>query len=62
MSTLTPNPQDVRAALGRTLHEHWGLFLAEGEKDLIRLDRVHQQRSRGTADSLRQSVRAARIA
>jgi uncharacterized membrane protein HdeD (DUF308 family) len=30
MSTLTPNPQDVRAALGRTLHEHSGLFLAEG--------------------------------
>jgi uncharacterized membrane protein HdeD (DUF308 family) len=30
MSTLTPNPQDVRAALGRALHEHSGLFLAEG--------------------------------
>jgi uncharacterized membrane protein HdeD (DUF308 family) len=28
MSTTTP--QDVRAALGRALHEHWGLFLAEG--------------------------------
>jgi uncharacterized membrane protein HdeD (DUF308 family) len=30
MSTTTPTPQDVRAALGRALHEHWGLFLAEG--------------------------------
>jgi uncharacterized membrane protein HdeD (DUF308 family) len=30
MSTMTPNPQDVAAALGRTLHEHWRLFLAEG--------------------------------
>src|ERR1700719_2571041 len=30
MSTVTPNPQDVRAALGRALHDHWGLFLAEG--------------------------------
>jgi uncharacterized membrane protein HdeD (DUF308 family) len=30
MSTITPNPQDVAAALGRTLHEHWRLFLAEG--------------------------------
>ena len=30
MSTLTPNPQEVRAALGRALHDHWGLFLAEG--------------------------------
>src|ERR1043166_2647680 len=30
MSTLTPNPQDVRAAFGRALHDHWGLFLAEG--------------------------------
>jgi len=30
MSTVTPNPQDVRAAFGRALHEHWGLFLAEG--------------------------------
>jgi uncharacterized membrane protein HdeD (DUF308 family) len=30
MSTVTPNPQDLRAALGRALHEHWGLFLAEG--------------------------------
>lgn len=28
MSTTTP--QDVSAALGRALHEHWGLFLAEG--------------------------------
>src|SRR5215470_16821364 len=28
MSTTTP--QDVKAALGRALHEHWGLFLAEG--------------------------------
>jgi uncharacterized membrane protein HdeD (DUF308 family) len=30
MSTLTPNPQDVRAAFGRASHDHWGLFLAEG--------------------------------
>jgi len=30
MSTTTPTPQDVRAALGRALHDHWGLFLAEG--------------------------------
>ena len=30
MSTVPPNPQDVRAALGRALHEHSGLFLAEG--------------------------------
>jgi len=30
MSTTTPNPQDVRAALGRALHAHWGLFLTEG--------------------------------
>ena len=30
MSTVTPNPQDVRAAFGRALHDHWGLFLAEG--------------------------------
>jgi uncharacterized membrane protein HdeD (DUF308 family) len=30
MSTTTPNPQDVAAALSRTLHEHWRLFLAEG--------------------------------
>ncbi len=29
MST-TPSAQDVRAAFGRTLHDHWGLFLAEG--------------------------------
>jgi uncharacterized membrane protein HdeD (DUF308 family) len=30
MSTTAPNPRDVAAALGKTLHEHWGLFLAEG--------------------------------
>jgi uncharacterized membrane protein HdeD (DUF308 family) len=30
MSTLTPSPQDMRAALGRALHAHSGLFLAEG--------------------------------
>jgi uncharacterized membrane protein HdeD (DUF308 family) len=30
MSTTTPTAQDVRAALGRALHDHWGLFLAEG--------------------------------
>ncbi|MBV8752359.1 MAG: HdeD family acid-resistance protein [Hyphomicrobiales bacterium] len=30
MSTLTPNPRNVQAALGRALHEHSGLFLAEG--------------------------------
>jgi len=30
MSSVTPNPQDVRAAFGRALHDHWGLFLAEG--------------------------------
>src|SRR6202011_5829271 len=30
MSTVTPNPQEVRAALGRALHDHWGLYLAEG--------------------------------
>lgn len=29
MST-TPTTQDVRAAFGRALHDHWGLFLAEG--------------------------------
>src|SRR5215468_6301083 len=28
MSTTTP--QDVKAAFGRALHDHWGLFLAEG--------------------------------
>src|ERR1043166_3202545 len=30
MSTTTPTPQDVRAAFGRALHDHWRLFLAEG--------------------------------
>src|ERR1700736_1657519 len=30
MSTVTPNPQEVHAALGRALHDHWGLFLTEG--------------------------------
>jgi uncharacterized membrane protein HdeD (DUF308 family) len=30
MSTVTPTPSDVRAAFGRALHRHWGLFLAEG--------------------------------
>jgi uncharacterized membrane protein HdeD (DUF308 family) len=30
MSTTTPTARDVRAALGRALHDHWGLFLAEG--------------------------------
>jgi uncharacterized membrane protein HdeD (DUF308 family) len=29
-STTPPNPQDVAAAISKTLHEHWGLFLAEG--------------------------------
>ncbi|HXW27074.1 MAG TPA: HdeD family acid-resistance protein [Xanthobacteraceae bacterium] len=30
MSSTAPNPQDLAAALSKTLHEHWGLFLAEG--------------------------------
>ena len=30
MSTLPPTPPDIKAAFGRALHEHWGLFLAEG--------------------------------
>jgi uncharacterized membrane protein HdeD (DUF308 family) len=29
-STAPPNPRDVAAALSKTLHEHWGLFLTEG--------------------------------
>jgi uncharacterized membrane protein HdeD (DUF308 family) len=30
MSSPTPDARDVAAALSKTLHEHWGLFLAEG--------------------------------
>src|SRR5215471_1599408 len=30
MSSLTPSPQDARAAFSHALHEHSGLFLAEG--------------------------------
>jgi uncharacterized membrane protein HdeD (DUF308 family) len=30
MSSPTPDARDVAAALSKTLHEHWGLFLTEG--------------------------------
>lgn len=32
MSSMTPplDPQRISAGIGRALHEHWGLFLAEG--------------------------------
>ena len=29
-STQSTSPKDLSTALGRSLHEHWGLFLAEG--------------------------------
>jgi uncharacterized membrane protein HdeD (DUF308 family) len=29
-STQSSSPKDLSTALGRSIHEHWGLFLAEG--------------------------------